>query len=175
MTHYPDVDRRTVLKGVGGLAVVGSLAGCSTDGSGGSGGDGGGSGGDGGSGGGSDGGSGGGNAEVDDYLSATSNYDGIHDMTGQDAVTVDVGVEANGDYYGFGPAAISVDQGTTVTWEWTGRGSTHDVTHEGGDFQSEISAEEGHTFEHTFEDTGTYRYVCSPHQAMNMNGAVVVE
>jgi len=183
MTEYTDVDRRTVIRGLGGLAVAASVAGCSTSdgGSGGDGGDGG-SGGDGddGSGsGGSDGGdgsgSGGGNAEVDDYLSDTDNYDSIEDMTGQSEVTVQVGTEANGGAFGFGPPAIRVDSGTTVVWEWTGEGSTHNVVHEDGDFSSEMSAEAGHTFEHTFEESGTYLYQCEPHVSLGMKGAVVVQ
>jgi len=176
MTDYTDVDRRTVIKGLGGLTIAASVAGCSTSG-GGSGGDGG-DGGDGGSNGGDggDGGSGGGgNAEVDDYLSDTSNYDSIEDMTGQSEVTVDVGVEANGGAYGFGPAAIRVDQGTTVVWEWTGEGSIHNVSHADGEFESEQTDEAGFTFEHTFDSAGTYLYECTPHVGLGMKGAVVVE
>ena len=173
MTDYTDVDRRTVIKGIGGLTIAASVAGCSTSG-GGSGGDGG-DGGDGGSDGGDGGSGGGGNAEVDDYLSDTSNYDSIEDMTGQSEVTVDVGVEANGGAYGFGPAAIRVDQGTTVVWVWTGEGSIHNVAHTDGEFESEQTDEAGFTFEHTFESSGTYLYECTPHVGLGMKGAVVVE
>lgn len=169
MQEYSDVDRRTVIRGVGSLALVGAVAGCSTDG--GDGGDGGddGDGGDGGDGGMS-------NQEVNDHLAETDNYDGIEDTTGQSGVTVMVGTEANGGNFGFGPPAIRVDAGTTVTWEWTGRGSSHNVVHEEGAFDSgQAAAEEGTTFEHTFEETGTYLYVCEPHESLGMKGAVVVE
>jgi len=183
MTEYTDVDRRTVIRGLGGLAVAASVAGCSTSdgGSGGDGGDGG-SGGDGddGSGsGGSDGGdgsgSGGGNAEVDDYLSDTDNYDSIEDMTGQSEVTVQVGTEANGGAFGFGPPAIRISSGTSVTFEWTGQGSAHNVVDEGGDFESELTSESGHTFEQTFDSTGTVRYYCMPHKGVGMKGVIIVE
>jgi plastocyanin len=38
------------------------------------------------------------------------------------------------------------------------------------------TAEEGSdvTFEHTFEETGTYRYLCVPHESLGMVGAVHV-
>lgn len=113
---------------------------------------------------------------VDQFLSETSNYDGIVDRTGTDAVDVDVGVEANGAFYGFGPPAVRIDQGATVTWTWTGRGSVHNVaTRYGADFESEQTSEAGFTFEHTFEDAGTVLYVCVPHEGTGMKGAVVVE
>ncbi len=156
-TKHSGVDRRTVLQGLGSLAVAGAIAGCST----------------GGTGGGSDGGSG--NSEVDNYLSSTSNYDSIVDETGSDDVTVKVGVKANGAHYGFGPPAVRVGTGTTVTWEWTGKGNSHNVVHEGGAFESELLIDEGATFEHTFDSSGTYLYYCNPHKTMGMKGAVVVE
>jgi len=109
-----------------------------------------------------------------DWFSDVGNYDGTVDWTGQDSVTVDVGAEGNGGNYAFEPAAIAVDPGTTVTWEWTGDGGGHNVVHEGGDFESDQSSAEGFTFEQTFEDAGTYQYVCTPHRSQGMKGAVYV-
>nr|WP_276239527.1 halocyanin domain-containing protein [Halobaculum sp. DT55] len=125
------------------------------------------------SGGGSDGGSG--SASFDGWFDNVDNYDGVVDETGSGSVTVEVGTEANGGNYGFGPAAVRVSAGTTVTWEWTGEGASHNVVDEGGAFESELVGEGGHTFEHTFEESGTYRYACTPHKAMGMKGVVVVE
>ncbi|MFC4408150.1 halocyanin domain-containing protein [Haloarchaeobius iranensis] len=113
---------------------------------------------------------------VESFLSDTSNFDGVVDRTGADAVGVDVGVEANGAFFGFGPAAVRVDQGTTVTWTWTGQGSTHNVVaRHGAAFASEQSGEEGFTFEHGFDEPGAVLYVCVPHEGAGMKGAVVVE
>jgi len=113
---------------------------------------------------------------IDEFLSDTDNYDSVVDRTGSDSVTVEVGVEANGAYYGFGPAAIRIDTGTTVTWEWTGQGSSHNVVAEyGADFESEQKSQEGATYEQTFDDSGTVLYVCVPHEGVGMKGAVVVE
>ena len=113
-------------------------------------------------------------AEFDGWFDGVDNYDGVVDRTGQSEVTVEVGVDNGGQPYGFGPAAVRVDPGTTVVWEWTGRGSSHNVVAEDGSFESGLSAEEGHTFSHTFDSEGTYRYVCTPHQSLGMKGAVVV-
>ena len=184
MSRNGRLDRRSVVKAVGSLTVAGLLAGCS-GGDGGSGGDGedGGSGGDAteeptdtttASDGGSDGGSGG---QFDGFLDETDNYDGtVVDETGSDEVVIDVGTEANGGNYGFAPPAVRVSTGTTVVWQWTGEGQQHNVVaQEGGDFESELSSEEGFTFEHTFEEATTAKYVCQPHESLGMKGVVVAE
>ncbi len=125
-----------------------------------------------------DGGSGGDNGTtptLDGWFDGVSNFDGVADRTGQGAVTVDVGAEGNGGNVAFGPAAVMVSPGTTVRWKWTGEGATHNVVAEGGTFDSGTPvAEAGTTFEYTFEEPGTYRYVCTPHQSLGMRGAVVV-
>ncbi|MFD1600945.1 halocyanin domain-containing protein [Halobellus rarus] len=156
-------------------AITAGLAGCS-GGSGGGSGDGssgsdessGDSGGDGS-------GDGGSTPSFDGYLAETSNYDGVADRTGNDEVTVTVGAEANGGNFGYGPAAVRVSPGTTVVWEWNGRGSLHNVAAEDGSFESEQVQESGHTFSQTFEETGTVKYYCTPHETIGMKGVVVVE
>jgi len=121
-----------------------------------------------------DAGGGGGNSQVDEFLSDTSNYDGVQDETGSDEVTVAVGAEGNDGNFAFEPAAVEVDAGTDIVWEWTGQGGQHNVTHQDGAFESETTDEEGFTFTHTFEEAGTFRYVCTPHESLGMKGAVVV-
>lgn len=116
-----------------------------------------------------------GEADEPDYegwFDDTENYDGTEDMTGQDEITVAVG--AGDDGLTFDPAAVRVSEGTTVVWEWTGEGGQHNVMHEDGEFESELADEEGFTFEHTVEDGGVYRYLCAPHEAVGMVGAVTV-
>ncbi|AFK19879.1 halocyanin domain-containing protein [Haloferax mediterranei ATCC 33500] len=113
-------------------------------------------------------------ANLDSWFEKTSNYDGIVDKTGSSSVTVTVGSQANNGAFGFGPAAVRVDPGTTVVWEWTGKGGVHDVTADDGSFGSELVGDAGHTFEHTFDSEGVYKYVCSPHAALGMKGAIVV-
>jgi len=114
--------------------------------------------------------------EFGGWFDNVSNFDGVVDMTGQDEVTVEVGVQANGGAFGFGPAAVRISPGTTVVWEWTGAGGGHNVVAEDGTFSSgeDYVSEAGYTYEYTFESEGTYRYVCVPHETLGMKGAVVV-
>jgi len=119
--------------------------------------------------------SGGSTAAVEEYLSNTDNYDGVVDETGASEVTVTVGSEANGGNFGFDPAAVRVSTGTTVVWEWTGLGSSHNVIAEDGSFESELVTGEGHTFSRTFEESETVEYYCTPHRVMGMKGVLVVE
>jgi len=115
-------------------------------------------------------------ADFDGWFDDVPNYDGVVDRTGQSEVTVEVGVENGDGPYGFGPAAVRVDPGTTVVWEWNGQGGSHNVIAENDpySYESELVAEAGHTFSHTFEEEGISKYFCQPHRALGMKGAIVV-
>ena len=109
------------------------------------------------------------------WFESTSNYEGTVDRTGEETVEVAVGAGENGLL--FDPPAIQIDPGTTVAWTWTGEGGSHNVTEENDTFESETVGEEGHTFEYTFEadaEGEIFRYVCTPHEALGMVGAVAV-
>lgn len=108
------------------------------------------------------------------WFSNVSNFEGTVDRTGQESVSVEVGVEGNTDYFAFGPPAIRVDPGTTVEWQWTGRGGSHNVVDVDGSFESQLTGETGATFTHTFDSAGVYRYYCGPHRTFGMKGAIVV-
>jgi len=117
-------------------------------------------------------------AQVDygGWLDDVGNYDGTTvDATGQDEVTIGVGTEGNGGNFAFDPPAVQIDPGTTVVWEWTGEGGQHNVVAEsGGDFESELTATAGFTFEHTFEEEGIVTYYCQPHRSLGMKAAIAV-
>ncbi|WP_123624090.1 halocyanin domain-containing protein [Halorubrum sp. CSM-61] len=93
------------------------------------------------------------------------------DRTGEERVTVAVGADAG---FAFAPANLVVDAGTTVVWEWTGAGGAHNVVDRGGAFESELTGEEGHVFEHAFGEAGVFEYVCTPHQTRGMEGRIEV-
>lgn len=162
------LDRRTVLRRAG-IATLGSiaLAGCSAP-----------SGGDGGDDGNDDEDDGGtptsSDPDLGGWLDGANNYDDtVADMTDSDTVTVEVGAGSTG--LAFGPAAIRISTGTEVQFEWTGSGGGHNVhAMEGASFQSDIYIDSGVHFSHTFEESGTVKYRCDPHQSV-MKGAVVVE
>jgi halocyanin-like protein len=122
---------------------------------------------------GEDGGSGGGKPDLGGYLDDANGYGGsVTDERGNDTVTVQVGA---GEGFAFDPAAVHVDNGATVQFEWTGEGGAHNVVHEDGAFDSgDAVGDAGVNFEHTFEEDGVYQYYCSPHKAQGMKGAIVV-
>ncbi|MDH5019316.1 halocyanin domain-containing protein [Halobacterium rubrum] len=105
------------------------------------------------------------------------NFDDVVDETGSSSVTVEVGAEGNGGPFANTPAAVKVEQGTTVSFEWVSNG--HNVVLEdapdGSDWSGvEALKNEGYSHEHTFETTGVYKYYCDPHLQMGMKGVVEV-
>ncbi|MFC6733881.1 halocyanin domain-containing protein [Haladaptatus sp. DYSN1] len=149
--------RRSYLQGVGALALVGtaSLAGCSEA-----------------------------TAESGTKLTTEPGYDGwfndvgtyrgTFDLRNQSSVTVTVGAKDSLGHFKFAPAAIAVSPGTTVRWEWSGKGGSHDVVALDGGFKSPMTDRAKATFTHTFDALGIYKYYCTPHRSMGMKGAVVV-
>lgn len=108
----------------------------------------------------------------DGWLDEATNYEGTVDLTDQDRVTVAVGYEQ----FAFDPPAIAVSSGTEVVWEWTREGGSHNVvSKDDGPLESELVGEAGHTYSHTFEESGTFPYSCTPHEATGTKGAVNVE
>jgi halocyanin-like protein len=115
---------------------------------------------------------GGGSPEYGDWFSNVDNYDGEVDRTGEPEIEVAVGAD---DGFAFEPAAIRVDVGTTVVWQWTGRGGRHNVVERDGAFSSPFHRAANATFSHAFEDPGLFPYVCEPHRHLGMKGGVRVE
>ncbi|MFC6723058.1 halocyanin domain-containing protein [Halobium palmae] len=112
--------------------------------------------------------------DLTNWFADVSNYAGITDKRGTGRVTVAVGANGNGGGFAFSPPAIRIDPGTTVVWEWTGEGGSHNVVAEDRAYESEMVGTEGTTFEHTFEAERVSTYACAPHKAMGMKGAVIV-
>lgn len=112
--------------------------------------------------------------EVAEHMEDANNWEGsMADNTDRDTVSVTITVDPD---FAYDPAGMFISEGTEVTWEWDHDGDSHTVTHDNGDeFDSGIISGEGETFTHTFEDTGTYLIICTPHQGIGMLGAVVVE
>ena len=178
MSRDTKLDRRTFVKTTAAATALSAVAGClgGSDGSTDDGDDDAGDG-NGGDDGGGDDDSSGGDAGTDfgSWFDNVGNFDGVADHTGESEVTVTVGAQGNGGAFAFAPPAIRVDSGTTVVWEWTGDGGTHNVVAEDGSFESDLVGSPGHTFEHAFDSAGTFKYACSPHKRTGMKGAVVVE
>jgi len=122
------------------------------------------------------GGGGGGQPDFGDWFADVGNYNGeVVDLRGEGQPEVQVGTEANGGAFGFGPPAVHVENGATVSWTWTGDGCPHNVVEQEEVFDSgEPGCEGASPFEYTFEEDGIYRYICEPHLQLGMKGAVVV-
>lgn len=117
---------------------------------------------------------------IEEYLESADNFDGsFADHRDEDEVEIEVGA---GDGFQFSPPAVQISPGTTVRWVWTGEGGQHNVVHDAEElddidetaFESETTGDEGHTFEHTFEEAGAFRYVCTPHRTVDMFGGILV-
>ena len=81
------------------------------------------------------------------------------------------GVEVKIDNFSFGPAAITVAAGTTVTW--TNRDDIpHTVVSDDKVFKSKV-LDTDEKFSFTFIKPGTYPYFCSVHP--KMTGKVIVQ
>jgi plastocyanin len=82
------------------------------------------------------------------------------------------GSEVSMEGIAFEPAEVTVAVGDTVTW--TNNDSVaHDVTADSFSSGEPGGMAGGDTFEHTFEEAGTFDYVCTVHPGMD--GTVVVE
>lgn len=110
-----------------------------------------------------------------DANETTGNETGGNQSAGGEMVEVIVGP---GGELVFEPAEISIDAGTTVMWIW--ESDTHNVVPTS---QPQGASWEGHPeisnagteYSHTFETTGTYEYVCEPHESAGMVGTITVE
>jgi plastocyanin len=71
----------------------------------------------------------------------------------------------------FTPASITVDVGDTVTWSNAGP-TAHSATATAGSFDTGIFSE-GQSRSHTFDEAGTFSYICTPHP--QMKGTVTVQ
>lgn len=109
-----------------------------------------------------------------EFVDDIPNYEGTLDLRGEGSAEIAVGAGDQGLL--FEPAAIMVDPGTEVVWEWTGEGGEHNVVSESGEeFESDLTDEEGFVFEHTLEEPGVTEYVCVPHEAQGKKGVIAVD
>jgi len=114
---------------------------------------------------------------VDEWVVHSSNFDGeIVDRTDAETASVTVGVEGNGGSFAFGPPVLRVSPDMTVTWEWSEQAGPANISFKNADIDSgEPTTGTETTFEHTFEETGIYRYSSVPHESLGMRGAIIVE
>jgi plastocyanin len=114
-----------------------------------------------------DGGGGGGGAETTEQPA-----DGGGGGGGGDGGGGGGGAEVSEEDITFNPAEVTVGVGDTVTW--TNNDSVgHDVTADSFSSGEPGGMAPGDTFEQTFDEAGTFDYVCTVHPGME--GTVIVE
>ncbi len=73
----------------------------------------------------------------------------------------------------FNPPTVTVSPGQTVVWKFDDLHVAHDVVSQpGGPLHSNL--QQAGSYRHTFQEPGTYRYVCTLHLADGMIGDVIV-
>lgn len=74
----------------------------------------------------------------------------------------------------FDPSEVTITTGTTV--RWTNQTSIeHTVTpRDHSEWSRAVLDQSGETFEHTFQNTGTFDYFCEPHES-TMTGTITVQ
>lgn len=76
----------------------------------------------------------------------------------------------------FSPSSVTVTEGDTVRFFWSGQALPHNAVEENGIFDTGEPAR-AVDFSFTFERgmNGTYAFVCEPHESVGMVGQIVVE
>src|SRR5690242_15721579 len=85
------------------------------------------------------------------------------------AATKSVGVKKSGTGYKFTTSTLHIAKGDTVRWSWSGS-VPHNVT--GPGFKSKTATKV--TFSRTFTKAGTFKVVCTLHQALGQKMTIVV-
>ena len=76
----------------------------------------------------------------------------------------------------FSPASVTISEGDTVRFLWSGELLPHNAVESEGAFDSgEPSRNVDYIFTFEMGMNGTYEYVCEPHEDMGMVGTIVVE
>lgn len=67
--------------------------------------------------------------------------------------------------FAFGPGAVAISVGDTVRWTNDESSTAHTTTSDDGLWDSD-SIPGGSNFEHTFDEAGTFAYICTIHPSM---------
>lgn len=108
--------------------------------------------------------------EVDSYLEPAERGEAL-DATGQDEVQLTI------DDFVFDQQVVRVSQGTKVTWVNEGK-IRHNVVSWEGSPNKGLSSEllgNGESYSYTFDEVGTFVYICTPHPLQMRAVVEVVE
>ena len=100
---------------------------------------------------------------------ATSNY-----QTQDEGEVVVVSVDSTN--LRFSPETITIFEGDSVRFLWSGELLAHNAVEENGLFDSgEPSRNVDYTYTFKIGENGTYTYVCEPHESLGMVGTIIVQ
>ncbi|NIP80310.1 MAG: hypothetical protein GWM90_14230 [Gemmatimonadetes bacterium] len=75
----------------------------------------------------------------------------------------------------FDPAEVTIEPGTTVRWV-NGASIFHTITPDGhSEWTRATMSSQGEVFTHTFDATGSFPYLCEPHESSGMTGTITVQ
>ncbi len=76
----------------------------------------------------------------------------------------------------FSPETITLNEGDTIRFLWSGELLAHNAVEENGLFDSgDPSRDVDYSYTFSIGENGTYEYVCEPHEDLGMIGTIVVE
>ena len=104
----------------------------------------------------------------------TGGLQGDLSKSSSDGETVVIGVDSTN--LRFSPSSVTITEGDTVRFFWSGQSLPHNAVENNGVFDSgEPARNVDYSF--TFErgSNGTYEFVCEPHASMGMVGDITVE
>ena len=95
---------------------------------------------------------------------------------GQSIAQEEVVVTVDSTNFRFSPSTVTITEGGTVRFFWSGELLAHNAVADDGLFDSgDPSTSVDYSFTFEVGTNGTHTYVCEPHEAMGMVGTVVVE
>ena len=75
----------------------------------------------------------------------------------------------------FNPESITINEGDSVNFLWSGELLPHNSVEENGVFDSgDAERDVNYTYTFDFDQAGTYDFFCEPHQSVGMKGVITV-
>ena len=107
-------------------------------------------------------------------LLCTSGLQG--DLTAQEEESETVVISVDSTNLRFSPSSVTITEGDTVRFFWSGQALPHNAVENNGVFDSGEPAR-AVDYSFTFERgmNGTYEFVCEPHASVGMVGQITVE
>jgi len=97
------------------------------------------------------------------------------EVGGGTPVTVHMKDPGGSGQYGFDPAQLNFKVGELVTFTITSESEFHTFTSEALNLDRAADARQSLSFNYTFDQAGSFEFICVPHQALGMTGRITVQ